>query len=104
MPARNEKLPNHHGREEVALSRYFALYAAQIVWLVIGAFLLANAYWPSTCRPADLIEIYACSGHLPDNRGWVETALATWLWSTPILVILELLRRFNKAAPRPIKR
>ena len=104
MSAPKHKLPDRHGNVEVAVSRYFALYAAQIGWLVIGGFLLSNAYWPSTCRPTDLIEIYACSGHLPDNRGWVDSALATWLWSTPLLIALEVWRRFNKPVTRPIKR
>jgi hypothetical protein len=104
MPARNAKLPDRKGNVEVGISRYFALYAAQLGWIVLGAYLLSNAYWPSTCRPADLVEIYSCSGHLPDNRGWIESALATWLWSTPILVALEILRRFNKPIERPIVR
>ncbi len=78
---------------EVAVSRYFALYTAQVGWLLLGAFLLSNAYWPSSCTPEGLLEIYSCSAKLPENRGWVEAALATWLWSTPILVALEILRR-----------
>lgn len=103
MSARNSKRFDRRGNVEVAVSRYFALYAAQTGWLLLGAYLLSNAYWPSTCQPADLIEIYSCSGHLPDNRGWVESALATWLWSTPILLALEILRRFNKPVDRSIK-
>ena len=40
-----------HGQSEVAASRYLALYLTQICWLALGAYLFANAYWPSTCQP-----------------------------------------------------
>jgi hypothetical protein len=36
-----------------------------------------------------------CSIHLPDNRGVIESALMTWMWSTPMLLGLELSRRFG---------
>ena len=89
-----------HGQSEVAASRYFALYLTQICWIALGVFLFSNAYWPSTCRPDGFVRVYQCSVHLPENRGWVEAALMTWLWSTPILIALEILRRFNKPVRR----
>lgn len=85
-----------HGKSEVATSRYFALYLAQACWIALGAYLLAHAYWPSTCRPDTFLEIYGCSGRLGEQRGWVESTLMTWLWSTPILVALEILRRVDR--------
>lgn len=88
--------PHMHGKGEVAVSRYFSLYLAQIGWLVLGAYLLSKAYWPSTCRPETLLEVYTCSGRLGEGRGWVESTLMTWLWSTPILVALEILRRVDR--------
>ena len=89
---------------EVGVSRYFALYLTQAGWLVLGVYLLSNAYWPSTCQPDGLLEIYGCSVHLPESRGWVEAALMTWLWSTPLLVALEILRRFNDQRRAPLSR
>ncbi len=89
-----------HGQAQVATSRYFALYLTQLGWMALGAYLLSHAYWPSTCKPDDFVTLYGCSVHLPDNRGWVEAALMTWLWSTPLLVALEILRRFNKPERR----
>lgn len=89
-----------HGQAEVAASRYLALYLTQICWIALGAFLFSRAYWPSGCRPDGFVSVYQCSVHLPDNRGWVEAALMTWLWSTPLLVALEILRRFNKPENR----
>lgn len=86
----------NHGTAPVAVSRYFALYFTQVGWLVLGAYLFSKALWPSTCRPSDLLEVYACSSLLAEQRGWVEAALMTWLWSTPLLIALEILRRFNK--------
>lgn len=86
----------NHGTAPVGVSRYFVLYFAQFGWIVVGAWLLSNAYWPSTCKPRDLLDIYSCSAFLADQRGWIESALMTWLWSTPILLALEILRRFNK--------
>ncbi len=93
----NKRFPTHHGYGEVKVSRYFVLYLSQIAWLVLGVYLYSGAYWPSTCTPDNLLEIYGCSMRLPEGGGgWREAALLTWLWATPILVGLELSRRFNK--------
>jgi len=91
----NKRFPTHHGYGEIKPSRYFALYLSQVFWLVLGIFLYAGAYWPSTCTPENILEIYGCSMRLPESGGWREAALLTWLWSTPILVALELSRRYN---------
>ncbi|OYW46943.1 MAG: hypothetical protein B7Z33_00815 [Sphingomonadales bacterium 12-68-11] len=88
-------IPHQYGVAPVAISRFFALYLAQICWLVLGAFLLANAVWPSACQPTTVAKFVSCSIHLPDNRGWIESALLTWLWSTPLLIGLEISRRLN---------
>ena len=96
MSGNDDKPPEHHGYGQVAVSRYFALYLAMIGWMGLGFFLFSNAYWPSSCRPSDFVEVYSCSMRLADNRSWVESALMTWLWGTPILVTLELMRRFGK--------
>lgn len=94
----SKRFPTHHGYGEVKLSRYFALYIAQIGWLVLGVFLYWGAFWPSTCTPENLLEIYGCSMRLPENGGWREASLLTWLWATPILIALEISRRFGKSA------
>jgi hypothetical protein len=52
--------------------------------------------WPSACQPDGISKIVSCSIHLPDSGGWVEAALLSWLWSTPLLVTLEVLRWVNK--------
>jgi len=93
----SKRFPTHHGYGEVKVSRYFALYISQVGWLVLGVFLYWGAFWPSTCTPADLIEIYGCSMRLPENGGWREAALLTWLWATPILIALEISRRVGKS-------
>lgn len=93
-------LPRNHGVSPVAASRYFALYFTQIGWLVLGAYLLTHAYWPSSCRPQGFVDVYACSLHLADQRGWIESALMTWLWSTPMLIGLEISRRFANKGRR----
>ena len=100
MLARNRKLPDRKGNVEIDVSRYIVLYTAQLGWIALGAYLFSHAYWPSTCRPDGFVSLYQCSVHLPENRGWVEAALATWLWSTPLLAALEILRRFNKPERR----
>jgi hypothetical protein len=92
----NSRQPELYGVTPIAVSRYFALYIAQIGWLALGAFLLANAYWPSTCRPDTLFKLATCSARLPENHGWIETVLMTWLWTTPILIVMEVLRRVQK--------
>lgn len=96
MPANRTKQPELYGVAPVGLSRYFVLYFTQIGWLLLGAYLLATAYWPSTCRPHDVLEIYGCSARLPEGQGWVEAALMTWLWTTPILAVLEVMRRLKR--------
>ncbi|MWV26632.1 hypothetical protein [Aurantiacibacter rhizosphaerae] len=92
-----KRYQDHHGYGEIKFSRYFVLYVSQIAWIGLGIYLYAGAYWPSTCTPDNLLEVYGCSMRLPeDGGGWREAALLTWLWATPILIGLELSRRFNK--------
>jgi len=96
MSTRGRKITSQFGHAEIGVTRYFALYLAQAGWLILGLYLYSRATWPSTCTPQSLVQVFTCSGHLSDNRGWVEAALMTWLWSTPILLVLavlELLRR-----------
>lgn len=97
MASRINRFPTHHGYGEVRLSRYFALYLAQVGWLVLGVYLYWGAFWPSTCTPQNLLEIYGCSMRLPENGGWREAALLTWLWSTPLLIALEISRRVGRS-------
>jgi hypothetical protein len=92
--------PQLHGNGEIAVSRYFALYLAMACWLGLGFYLLANAYWPSTCKPDSFLRVYQCSIRLADNRGWIESSLMTWLWSTPILLALELSRQYERFQQR----
>ena len=88
--------PHLHGNGEVAVSRYFALYLAQLCWLALGFYLFSKAYWPSTCQPNSLYDVFACSMRLADQRGWIESTLMTWLWSTPILIMLEVMRHYDR--------
>jgi hypothetical protein len=85
----------YHGTAELGLSRYLVLYTAQLGWILLGVFFLKNAYWPSSCQPRTIVEIYICSQHLPGSRHVIETALATWLWSTPLLILLDVSRRYR---------
>ena len=93
----------YHGTGDLGLSRYFAMYLAQAGWLVLGLYLFKNAYWPSSCRPDTAVEVMTCSIRLPESRHWVEAALLTWLWSTPILVLLDLSRRYRTFLARRAK-
>jgi hypothetical protein len=96
----------YHGTADLGLSRYFTLYFTQLGWILLGVYLLKNAYWPSSCRPEGLLEIYTCSMRLPESRNWFEAALLTWLWSTPILIALDVSRRYRawqeKRADKPV--
>ena len=97
MRANRTKQPELYGVEPIGISRYFALYLSQACWVLLGAYLLANAYWPSTCRPENLLQIYGCSARLAEGQStWIEAALMTWLWTTPFLAVLEIMRRFRK--------
>lgn len=92
-----KRFPTHHGYGEVGISRFFVLYVGQVAWFGLGVYLYSGAYWPSTCQPENLLEIYGCSARLPmDGGGWREAALLTWLWATPILIALEISRRLKK--------
>lgn len=90
------RFPTLYGNGEIKVSRYIVLYVAQIAWLALGVYLYSGAFWPSTCTPDGLLEIYGCSIQLPESGGWREAALLTWLWSTPILIALELSRRLGR--------
>jgi hypothetical protein len=92
----SKRYPKHHGYGEVRASRYYALYMTQIGWLVLGLFLYRTAFWPSSCTPETVWEVVTCSIRLPESGGWTEAALLTWLWSTPLLIGLEISRRLNK--------
>jgi hypothetical protein len=62
---------------------------------VLGVTLLLEAKWPPSCTPQswwDLAGAYHCSIRLPDQRGWIEAVLLTWLWATPILAGMAVLR------------
>ena len=85
----------YHGASDLGRSCYLALYIAQLGWLLLGVYFLRHAYWPSTCTPHTIYAAYACSLRLPESRRFIETALFTWLWTTPILTWLELSRRYR---------
>ena len=85
----------YHGVADLGMSRYVVLYVSQTSWLILGWYLLKHAYWPSTCTPDTFVKMMACSIRLPENRGWIEAALLTWLWSTPILLLLDVSRRYR---------
>jgi hypothetical protein len=95
MPAGARKIAHQHGTAELGISRYFALYLAQAGWLLLGLYLVRHAMWPSSCLPTTVMKAVTCSIHLPDNRGVIESALMTWMWSTPMLLGLEISRRFG---------
>ena len=97
------KAEKYHGKADLGMSRYFAMYLAQAGWILLGVYLLKNAYWPSSCRPDTFVELVTCSIRLPERRHWVEAALLTWLWSTPILVLLDLSRRYRSLLARRAK-
>ena len=97
------KAEKYHGKADLGMSRYFAMYLAQAGWILLGLYQLQNAYWPSSCRPEGLLEVFACSIRLPESRNWVEAALLTWLWSTPIRVLLDLSRRYRTFLARRAK-
>jgi len=87
----------HHGYGEIKRSRYLALNLLLAIWLVLGVYLYSTAFWPSTCQPDNIFKAYACSLRLPESREWREAGLLTWMWSTPILAALELMRRYGRA-------
>ena len=95
MPARVRRIAQLHGTADIGVSRYFVLYIAQASWLLLGFYLARHATWPSSCLPTSVFRAVSCSIHLPDNRGVIESALMTWMWSTPMLVGLELSRRLK---------
>jgi hypothetical protein len=72
-----------------------ALHLARAGWLILGVALLSGAHWPPSCTPEgwlDIVGAYRCSLRLTEQRGWMEAALLTWLWATPILATMGLLR------------
>ena len=81
--------PHQFGVTPIGVSRYLALYVTQIGWLSLGAYLLTNAYWPSTCKPETLSKIYSCSFRLADNHGW-GSAYHVMIACAVITVILML--------------
>ncbi len=72
MPANRKSQPELYGVPPVGISRYFALYVAQIGWIVLGSSccprLLAVELPPerSCFRPIP------AASRCPESRGWVE--------------------------------
>ena len=97
MLAPRNRRNTHHGYGEIKISRYLALYLAQVGWVLLGVHLWAVAFWPSSCTPQDLLKVVTCSIHLPELGTWREAALFVWLWSTPILIALEVSRRMTRS-------
>ena len=91
------RFPTHHGYGEVKVSRYLVLYIAQLGWVMLGVHLFAITMWPSACSPNDLLQVVTCSIQLPEMGGWQQAALFTWLWTTPLLLALEISRRISRA-------
>ena len=79
----------------VSTGRYMVLVVPGLAWALFGYYLFARAYWPSTCQPSGLTRIYECSVRLPENPGWVQLALLTWLWATPLLLAMRVLSCFR---------
>jgi len=100
MSSRRAIPPREHGHADLRASRLAVLWAALAGWAVLGLYLLHRAYWPSTCTPEGLIDLYRCSVRLPEKRGWAEAALLTWLWATPILLAMELGRWLRRRIDR----
>ncbi len=93
----SKRFPTHHGYGDVRVSRYLALYIAQAGWLVLGAYLYSIAFFPSTCTPKTLLEVYPCALRLNESGHWKEAALFVWLFTTPLLIALEVSRRMGKS-------
>ena len=90
----------YHGIADLGLSRYLVLYTAQLGWVLLGVYFLRNAYWPSTCTPHTVLQVYSCSSRLPESRHFIETGLFTWLWCTPLLILLDVSRRYRAWADK----
>ena len=90
-----QQAEQHNGLGNPGLLRYMLLYAAPAGWLLLGLWLMYWSQWPSTCEPTGLVAILDCSTRLPESGRFHEYALLTWLWATPILIVLELMRRLG---------
>ena len=84
----------------MSAAHYVGLVVPALSWALFGYYVFGQAYWPSSCQPSGLIEIYVCSVRLPENPGWIQLALLTWLWATPLLVGLRLVPWFRPDASR----
>lgn len=92
----SKRFRTYYGNGDVRASRYIVLYVTQLGWLVLGAYLFNTAHWQSSCTPDSLLQIYPCAMRLPESGNWPEAALFTWLFATPILLLLEVSRRMGK--------
>ena len=63
---------------------------------MLGIYLLVGAVWPSACQPINPFEIYSCAAQLPMSGRWQEAALLAWLWISPLMLALVVLRRLHE--------
>ena len=92
-PLSEAKLHDLPGAREVRVGIYLV---AMALWAVAGVLLYLLAEWPSTCAPDGLAELYTCSPRLPESGRWIEAGLLTWLWATPMVLLLEFTRRLRR--------
>lgn len=81
---------------EFGAIRFTVFVLAIVLWIGFGLWLREVAVYPARCPGLGVVEAYECSFELPATRGWHESALFVWLWSTPILFILEVSRRLAR--------
>ena len=80
--------------------RFTVFVLGTLMWIGFGVFLYQTATYPARCPGLNLVNAYVCSFELPTTRGWRESALFVWLWSTPILLVMEALRRLGSDAQK----
>jgi hypothetical protein len=82
--------------QELGPLRFVAVALMVLAWVIGGYYLLRTATYPARCPGLSLFGLYECSFELPRTRGWRESGLFVWLWSTPILFGLEVSRRMQR--------
>ena len=81
---------------ELGTARFLLVNLALFGWIALFFMLAVIARWPAECGMDGILQTYRCTVPLAATGGAAEIALAAWLWATPLLVILFIVRRARR--------
>ena len=81
---------------ELGTTRFLLVNLALFGWIALFFTLAIAVEWPAGCGIDGIVQTYRCTVPLAATGSPAAIALAAWLWATPLLVILFIVRRARR--------